>query len=235
MDFDRLRRNWENLGKRDPMWAILTAPGTEGGRWDEAAFFRTGVEFVRWLGAWLAEQRVPIPTGEALDFGCGIGRLTQALAPHFNSVTGIDISQPMIDLARQKNCHGDKVRYVCNARPDLSIFSDASFDYVQTVIVLQHMRTEYQQRYLTEFARVLRPGGLLFFQIAVGERRPGAAPLAGETEPADEAHMEMHVTPPDRVAAALASHRARILRVEPDGWAGPWWDSAHYAVTRDDA
>lgn len=37
-----LERNWEAFGKADPLWAILTLPGTENRRWDEARFFETG-------------------------------------------------------------------------------------------------------------------------------------------------------------------------------------------------
>jgi cyclopropane fatty-acyl-phospholipid synthase-like methyltransferase len=36
---------------------------------------------------------------EALDFGCGIGRITQALAAHYASCVGLDISEEMDDWA----------------------------------------------------------------------------------------------------------------------------------------
>jgi 2-polyprenyl-3-methyl-5-hydroxy-6-metoxy-1,4-benzoquinol methylase len=232
MDFERLRRNWENLGRKDPMWAILTAPGTEGGRWDEQAFFQTGVEFVDWLGAWLVHHGIDLPHGDALDFGCGIGRLTQAMAPHSASATGVDVSQPMIELAAQKNRHGDAVRYVCNTRPDLSVFPDGSFDFVLSAIVLQHMRAEYSLRYLAEFLRVLRPGGLLFFQMATAELVSGAAPEAPVDEAPDETHMEIHCVPIARIHDTLATGGAEVLVEERDQWAGDSWESVHFAVRR---
>jgi len=241
MDFERLRRNWENLGRADPMWAILTEPGKEGGRWDEAAFFATGAAFVRWLTEWFARERIALPVpdahsgwGQALDFGCGIGRLTQACAPYFASVTGVDISQPMIDRARQQNRHGDRVHYVCNPRPDLSLFADARFDFVLSVIVLQHMQPAYALRYLAEFLRVLRPGGLLFFQMATDQRTPGVQ--VGEPAPPleapGEAHMEIHCVPAATIRDALSAAGGELLIEEPDAWAGPHWTSAHFAVRR---
>lgn len=232
MDFDRLRRNWENLGKADAMWAILTEPGKEGGRWDEDEFFRTGLDYVAWLGSWLGLHGIEVPKGDALDFGCGIGRLTQALAPHFTSVTGVDVSAPMVEQARQKNRHGERVRYVCNQRPDLSVFADGSFAFVQTAIVLQHMQPRFALGYLREFLRVLRPGGLLFFQIPTGELVANPAPLAPAVEPADEKHMEMHVTPKADILRTLAEAGGRVLREEPDRWAGAFWESHHFAVTK---
>jgi 2-polyprenyl-3-methyl-5-hydroxy-6-metoxy-1,4-benzoquinol methylase len=52
--------------------------------------------------------------GRALDFGCGVGRLTQALATHYDKVDGVDISWEMINLARRHNQHGDRVKYFAN-------------------------------------------------------------------------------------------------------------------------
>jgi SAM-dependent methyltransferase len=230
MDFDRLRRNWENLGKHDPMWAILTQPGTEGGKWDEAAFFQTGVDYVAWLGSWLGLHRIEVPKGDALDFGCGIGRLTQALASHFTTVTGVDISAPMIELARTKNRCGERVRYVCNTRPDLAVFADGSFAFVQTAIVLQHMRAKYSLAYVREFLRVLRPGGLLFFQLATEPLRADAAPMAPPVEATGEAMMEVHCAPHAQVLAAIAAGGGVVLREEEDRWAGEHWRSYHFAV-----
>ncbi len=230
MNLDRLRRNWENLGKTDPMWAILTEAGKEGGKWDEDEFFRTGLDYVAWLGSWLGLHGIEVPKGDALDFGCGIGRLTQALAPHFTSTTGVDISAPMIELARQKNRHGEAVRYVCNARPDLSVFADGAFAFVQTAIVLQHMRPDYALSYIREFLRVLRPGGLAFFQIPTAERVANPAPMAPAVEPPGERHMEMYVTKMADIKAAIAAGGGVVLRAEEDYWAGPWWESHHFAV-----
>jgi len=47
------------------------------------------------------------------------------------------------------------------------VFEDASFDFVLTLIVLQHMRQDYSAAYLREFLRLLRPGGIMFFQIPI--------------------------------------------------------------------
>lgn len=231
MHFDRLRRNWENLGRKDPMWAVLTQPGTEGGRWDEAAFYRTGEDFVAWLGSWLGLHGIEVPKGPALDFGCGAGRLTFALAPHFESVTGVDISAPMVEFASQRNRCGERVRFVCNIAPDLACFADGSFAFAVTAIVLQHMRGDYALGYLAELLRVLRPGGLLFFQMATAAHRAGAS-LAGAEEPPDEAHMEIHAVPRERIEATLMANGGVVLRAEANQWAGEHWDSMHFAVAK---
>jgi ubiquinone/menaquinone biosynthesis C-methylase UbiE len=164
MHLQDLQKNWDRMGSEDPLWAIVTAPRYKGGKWDPDAFFESGrqqiaavMEHVRSLGQ--------SPREAAFDFGCGVGRLSQALAEHFDSVTGVDIAPSMIAEARARNRHGDKVTYVLNERADLSFFADASFDFIYTEITLMHMEPRYAMAYIAEFFRIGRPGGLVVFQV----------------------------------------------------------------------
>jgi SAM-dependent methyltransferase len=70
----------------------------------------------------------------------------------------------MINIART---HVDGVEFLVNESASLSQFKENSIDFVYSHIVLQHMPNEYQKRYIDEFLRVLRPGGLAVFQIPV--------------------------------------------------------------------
>src|SRR5690606_5760769 len=174
---------------------------------------------------------IEIQKGPALDFGCGAGRLTFALQPHFPAVTGVDISASMIAFANQRNGHGDRVQFVCNPRPDLSLFADASFAFVLTAIVLQHMRAEYALAYVAEFLRVLQPGGLLFFQMATGELGE-LDRNAPEQEPENEAHMEIHCASLDQIHEVITAGGGELLREEQNLWAGEHWASHHFAVRK---
>ena len=71
----------------------------------------------------------------------------------------------MIAEAREQNRHGNKVSYVLNERADLSVFGEASFDFVYTEITLMHMEPRYSTAYVAEFFRICRPGGLVVFQL----------------------------------------------------------------------
>jgi hypothetical protein len=94
------------------------------------------------------------------------------------------------------------------------------------------MRPEYALGYLREFLRVLRPGGLLFFQIPTDELRPSPSRMAPAIEPPDEAHVEMYATPLDQVLAVLAAGGGTVLQQEEDDKAGQNWRSFHLAVTK---
>jgi SAM-dependent methyltransferase len=161
---ERHRQDWEELAAVDPLWAILAAPEARGGRWQLDEFFASGeveiaqvLELAKGLG-------FPKQHEQALDFGCGVGRLTRALAGHFREAVGVDISAEMIRLARELN-EGRNCRFELNVTPDLAAFESDSLDFVYSALVLQHLpRKELIRTYLGEFLRVLRPGGLAVFQ-----------------------------------------------------------------------
>ncbi len=166
MELSELQRVWTKLGAEDPMWAVLTDTRFVGGKWDPAEFFASGVTEVDEL---LQRARsfglVPKPAGDALDFGCGAGRLTQALAESFATVVGVDIAESMVAEAERWNAHRDKCRFLVNTSADLGLFDDGSFEFVLCLLVLQHMEPRYSRGYISEFLRILGPGGVLIFQL----------------------------------------------------------------------
>ncbi len=165
MNLKDLQKNWNRFGKQDPLWAVISYPDKKGGKWAPEEFFQTGKNDISNLFEYLNKLGIAIPRRQALDFGCGVGRLMQALAPNFEKVVGIDIAPSMIKVARQYNRFGDRCRYLLNERDDLALLKDNSFDLVISLIVLQHMHPQYIRRYLAEFIRVLAPRGVLYFQL----------------------------------------------------------------------
>src|SRR5690606_11991514 len=102
--------------------------------------------------------------GKALDFGCGVGRLTQALGKHFDKAIGVDIAASMIKQAKELNkLKNVSFKHVTSG--DLSDFKDSSVDFIYTDIVLQHMSNEYTKQYLEDMKRILKSKGVLVFQL----------------------------------------------------------------------
>ena len=176
---------WEKQAKSDPLWAILSDPAKKGRKWNPKDFFETGQREISILMFRLKSLKIDVSRTKALDFGCGIGRLTQALAGHFERVTGVDVSETMIRLANRFNRFPDRVAYVANQSEHLRILEDADFDFVYSNIVLQHLQPALTLGYLEEFRRILRPGGLLIFQLPSHRLkdeavRPAAAVMADD-------------------------------------------------------
>jgi 2-polyprenyl-3-methyl-5-hydroxy-6-metoxy-1,4-benzoquinol methylase len=157
-------KNWTALGQEDPMWVVLTDPDKKGNRWKEDDFFATGRAQVDAAIAKLQHAGFELRFGRAFDFGCGLGRLSQALAQRFARVDGVDVSCSMIDKARELNKNPDRVFYHLNVRTDLESFTSETYDFIYSVIALQHIPTAFQARYISEFARILKRGGVAYFQ-----------------------------------------------------------------------
>ena len=87
-----LENNWDWFGRVDPLWAISSFNDKRGNKWDDQEFFRTGFVEIEKIMKYLESQNIEIRHHKALDFGCGVGRLTQALAKHFDFVDGLDIA-----------------------------------------------------------------------------------------------------------------------------------------------
>jgi hypothetical protein len=165
-----LQQTWDRFGKTDAMWAIIVDPERSGNRWNAKEFFDSGNIDAQELLDDLAQASAEVARGRCLDFGCGVGRVTQALCEHFQECDGVDIAPSMISGANEYNRHGSRCRYLLNETDDLSVFGDRSFDCVYSLLVLQHMDPDYSKRYIGEFIRVLKPGGVAYFQIPAARR-----------------------------------------------------------------
>jgi SAM-dependent methyltransferase len=163
----RVGENWELLAKSDPLWAILSAPEKKGNKWDIDEFLQTGEREINTLMDYLTETFSFKVRRKALDFGCGIGRLTLPLAHYFDHVVGIDISDTMISMAQDLLNRRDynikeKIEYVLNKSNTIP-FEDNKFDLVYSSIVLQHMHKKIALSYISEFVRILEKKGFAVF------------------------------------------------------------------------
>lgn len=155
------KAEWEELAAFDPMWAVLTDTGKRGNKWDEREFFAAGKAEIDSL---MAEAgRLSESRGKALDFGCGLGRLTRALLGYYREAYGVDVSETMI---RKAQAFSPECQFHVNEASDLSLFPDRTFDLVYSNRVLQHLPSaEAITKYVKEFFRVATPGGLVIFQV----------------------------------------------------------------------
>lgn len=181
MELEDLGRNWDRLGAEDPFWAVLSDPARRGNKWDQDEFFESGRREIAQLLQYLEGLGIGIGRQAALDFGCGPGRLVQGLAAHFDDVMGVDIAPSMVELARRLNPNGDRCHFHVNATDDLDLVGDRRFDLVYTHLVLQHMSPDHARAYVREFLRVVKPSGVVVFQVPtrsskqrIKERIPGA-------------------------------------------------------------
>ena len=258
MDLKELQKNWDLFGKLDPLAAIFK-PEIRGKKWSVEEFFELGRQEIDALMKDIISTGFNLSRRTALDFGCGVGRVTQALARYFENVSGIDIAPSMIELAKQYNRFPEKCTYFLNESADLKLFPDNHFNFVYSNITLQHIEPRYSINYLKEFLRVLVPEGLLVFQLP-SERviqpedqkwerrlkrsiRPfipkvllnsyySSRGIKPEETPEDHPQMEMYAVPQEVVVRSLEIDGGRVLQVSKNQNSGPHWISLRYSVTK---
>ena len=171
MDRDGMYAWWEGAAKCNAMNAILSNRLD----WEIADFFQTGRDSFAENRVFATHAGIALAGVSALDFGCGVGRMTNALADYFTDVVGVDISDEMIRLASEHE-HAPSTRF--QQVDDLPLpFGDRSFDLVYSSIVVQHIPHPYNTEYVGEFFRVARD--LVLFDAPSHTRPAGGDPGAG--------------------------------------------------------
>jgi SAM-dependent methyltransferase len=194
---------------------------------------------LKWLND-IAGKRVAV-------LGSGDNQVVFALSGLQARVTSIDISEPQLDVARQRATKlGLDVQFLRADVLDLSSLQDGAFDLVYTgghvAVWVSDLR-----RYYAEAARILKPGGLLIVseyhpfrrvwkrsasQLEVGsnyfDRGPHRYSSTADVlypSPGEWEHFEFHWTVADYVSA-VAGAGCRLVHVEEFGDASGEWEGA---------
>ena len=155
---DRATRDWNTLGETEPFFAVLTEDRFLREQMSDAnreAFFASGEADIAQIF-----QLLDFVPKSALDFGCGVGRLTRALSKRVDRVAGVDAAESMLRIARENV-------------PDASFSStipNERFDLVVSLIVFQHIPIRRGEALLDELLNHLDRVAALHFTF----RRPGS-------------------------------------------------------------
>ncbi len=215
--------SWEELGRLEPHWSVLThdkfRAATIGE--NEEAFYASGEFGANALRASASRYGVALEAyRDCFELGCGVGRVTRWLSPMFPRVLACDISAPHLEL-----CSETMERYSCSnvkllklrALADLADL--AEFDVFFSLIVLQHNPPPVIAYMLKTILGKLRPGGIGYFQVptySVGYKfdrnyLPGLK---------NTASIEMHVLPQNALFELIQECGCQLIEVREDGWTG---------------
>ncbi|HLX45295.1 MAG TPA: class I SAM-dependent methyltransferase [Bryobacteraceae bacterium] len=200
---ERMRSDWNRRAKEDAYFYAAFARRQQS----DQEFFASAADTIPTLEKELF--RLPAsPSGRrALEIGSGPGRLMGPMSRHFAEIHGVDISEEMIELARER------LRSIPNARlhvtpgSDLAMFGDDSFDFAYSYTVFQHIPSrDVVLNYLRESRRVLKPGGILCCQLR------GTPPLNTELERELETWTGCHFTR-DEMLAFARQHDFQLVAI----------------------
>jgi SAM-dependent methyltransferase len=167
--------DWEEWGRRDPYFGVITDPRFRCAGINEDAkqeFFASGEAHVRGV---LSTIRKHIDSEfvpkTVLDFGCGVGRLLIPFAKIAKDVVGLDVSASMLQEAR-RNCEGLRLHNVHLFRSDDALSTlTGSFDLIHSCIVFQHIPVERGRTIFSNLLRHLSAGGVGAIQLTYSKRR----------------------------------------------------------------
>ena len=219
---------WSTLGVVDPFWSVLTHENYRKDRISSHidAFYASGQAEINQFGGALARANISWGTPcSCLELGCGVGRVTLALAQRYSQVTGVDVSASHLKLAQeasaQRSIKGISWHHL-TAIEELTRLG--RFDVVYSRIVLQHNPPPIMLRLIEDMLWLLNPGGVAYFQLPTYK--------AGYRFKADEflraesmADMDMHYLPQAVVLEAIARSRCAVLEIREDSSIGPVPDS----------
>ena len=159
-----MRADWNQRAREDAHYYVAF-----GGRdQDEAQFLATAADVLRSLEAQL--KRLPVKANRrawrALEIGCGPGRLVKPMSRHFGEIHGVDVSDEMIRLARERLSDIPQAHFHATNGASLAAFADDSFEFVYSYAVFQHIPSrDVVLAYMREIRRVLKPGGIFHGQF----------------------------------------------------------------------
>lgn len=161
----KMRRDWDRRARTDAMHFVNTARAG----WDEGEFFATGEENVRdhilsdmdtvCQGRDPARMRV-------LEIGCGVGRMTRALAATFGEVHAVDVSEEMVRRAKHFLRSTPNAHVYRNSGKDLRVLGNLDFHFAYSFIVFQHIPSRAViDSYVGAVSQCLRRGSIFKFQV----------------------------------------------------------------------
>jgi SAM-dependent methyltransferase len=163
---------WNHFAQEDAYTYIMTNLR----RGDHEAFWRSGEAAVaQELLPVLREQDVP--SGTALEIGCGVGRLMFPISHYFGQVMGVDISFEMVRQGRAlaaeraiANVQFFSVDQPARLAVELSEFA-GKIDFVYSLLVFQHIDSfPVIQGYLQSLGSLLSDKGVAYLQFDTRKR-----------------------------------------------------------------
>jgi SAM-dependent methyltransferase len=157
-------RDWEVIAEHNPFFGVLSNEQFLGRSLPDHVldeFYATGEADVAHVAA-MVERATggPPPTGVVLDFGCGVGRLSLALARRADRVIAVDVAEAMLAVGREQAAR-QGVRNV----EFTATLPQVEVDWVNSLIVFQHIPPARGYALLGELLGRVRPGGVVSLQV----------------------------------------------------------------------
>ena len=153
---------WNRAAEDNPYWYVSSHGSYDADR-NLEEFWASGRTI--WADIKRAVGYTPSPTDTVVEIGCGVGRLTRAMAPEVGRVIALDISESMLAIARQSKLSNVDFRMARGF--SLPGISDGSIDLAIGYCVFQHLPSHAALKsYVDEMCRITNPErGMIAFTL----------------------------------------------------------------------
>lgn len=232
----RVSGAWARLGREHPYFSVLTSEEFLPENLTDASvdkFWASGNEEAAGIRAILARHGLAkLAALTCVEYGCGLGRVTQPLAKTFKHVDAYDISPPHLAFARERAAGYANIEFH-DVTSDIFDTGLRPCDVFYSRIVFQHNPPPVISELIRLLLRALRPGGIAIFQV----------PTYGDDYSfnIDEylardgrLDMELHAIPQEQVIRLISEADCRLLELREDNSIGLWgrWISNTFIVQR---
>jgi len=215
--FDRIAKAWQDFGHTEPHWSVMVDEAFKQAHIGEniEAFYDSGKHDVEFFLNFVRRSGISPSFEKALDYGCGVGRLTMALSDYARHVTGLDISPPHLRLgterARDQGIANVAFETVAKVA-DLDRYT--GFDLVISRIVLQHNPPPVMAAIYAKLLLALAPGGMAVVQMPTYIHQQSFS--AARYLDTDQPQMEMNGLPQSIIFSIIEEAGCRVLEVRED-------------------
>lgn len=169
-------RDWEQFGKNDPYFSVITrnrfrSPNLTDKNKEE--FFESGFNYINHVLGQIRQHINPnFSINRALDFGCGVGRLLVPLANVAQEVTGVDVSDSMLNEAK-RNCEVRSIKNVILLKSDDSLsLLNGKYDFIHSYIVFQHIPVRRGEQIFANLIERLETEGVCIVHFTYAKDYP---------------------------------------------------------------
>jgi SAM-dependent methyltransferase len=215
---------WQHLGETEPYWSVVTGAEYLMANIEQSRdqFYETGKPDVVRLRRTFERNGIEMAKlRTCLEYGCGLGRVTRWLAPHFDQLYAYDISLPHLEsiqqYLRQRQVNNVVVKQVQSV-DDLATLPQV--DFIYSLVVLQHNPPPVIALLIERLLEALNPGGYAYFQTPTYRINYHFCLNDYLQNEGQRQEMEMHVLPQSTIFQIVQRSGAQLVEVLEDGHTG---------------
>jgi 2-polyprenyl-3-methyl-5-hydroxy-6-metoxy-1,4-benzoquinol methylase len=217
---DKIKKSWEHLGITRAHHSVLTSkdflPDSLEKNID--AFWKSGDKEVKEIEAILKRHGMKLnEVNVAVEYGCGVGRVTTQLAKQVKAMYAYDISRPHLDYAKEHaEEEGVDIKFHLVSDP-LGKLHPCDLFYSR--IVFQHNPPPIILQLIKNAMEALNPRGIAIFQVPSYIK--GYEFKLEEWMKKDHAlDMQMHCIPQTAIFTLAETTGCKLLEIREDNWCG---------------